>query len=83
MKTTLITLLLILCAAPILRAEKSKHSERKIAAAAGQKIEIVGLSSANVAVKSWDKSEVYIKITVKFLRLFSKFTCHIRHTTHI
>ncbi len=65
MKTTLITLLLILCAAPILRAEKSKHSERKIAAAAGQKIEIVGLSSANVAVKSWDKSEVYIKITVK------------------
>lgn len=65
MKTTLLTLLALVMAAPLLHAEKSKLIERKIAAAAGQKIEIMGLSSANIAVKSWDNPQVYIKITVK------------------
>ena len=65
MKITLLTLLIIICSTVIMRADKTKYIERKISAVAGQKIEIMGLSSASVSVKSWDKLEVYIKVTVK------------------
>ena len=58
----LLTVLLV--AASVAPAEKSKELERRVTVTAGQAVEIRGLNGSEIEIKTWDKSEVYVRLHV-------------------
>ncbi len=46
-------------------AQRSREIEKTVATTPSQRIELRGLSGSEIAFKSWDKNEVFIKLTVK------------------
>jgi DUF4097 and DUF4098 domain-containing protein YvlB len=64
MKTLMISLL-CLALAPSAFAGKTRVVEKRVATTPGQRIEINGISGSKVTFTSWDKDEVYVRLTVE------------------
>lgn len=54
-----------LLSANLASAEKTKNVEKHVATTPQQRIEISGISGSDITFRSWDKDEVYIKLTVR------------------